>query len=139
MRRIELDFPVNFAPVSPDIPLLSNLTIENNIALITRYHCNVKSTQVMPVIEKLMEETGIIHLKGQRLFGMNKNHIFIAKFLRACMVKDAVIVIDRPFEMLSGEKSFDIVTETLASIENMYNSCKVLDYEWHKNFYGNAV
>ncbi len=131
--------PLNFAHVSPDLPLLSNLTIEDNIALITRYHSNVSRGKILPVVEKLMEDAGIIHLKGERLAGVNKNDVFIAKLLRACMIDDAVIVIERPFEMLSGQKSFNIIQETLDSIKNMYNSCIVLDYEWHRNFYGKAV
>jgi ABC-type lipoprotein export system ATPase subunit len=135
MNIIEVAHPLNFAPVSPDLPLLSNLSIEDNIALVARYRTDVRRTQVMPVVDMLMESAGISDMKGRRAFGVDKNTIFIVKILRAVMVEDAKIVLDRPYEMLSGEKSFEMITEIFASIENMYNSCVVLDYEWYRKFY----
>jgi ABC-type lipoprotein export system ATPase subunit len=135
MYNIELSDPIHFAPVSPDLPLLSNLSIEDNIALVARYRTNVRRTQVMPVVDMLMDAAGISGMKGKRVFGVDKNTVFIVKILRAVMVEDAKIVLDRPYEMLSGEKSFEMITEIFASIENMYNSCVVLDYEWHRKFY----
>lgn len=67
---------------------------------------------------------------------LSEEERFCVKVLRAAMVPNAVIVIDRPFKMLHYLKDTTFIYETLGKIEDLFTRCDILDYAQEKNRYG---
>jgi hypothetical protein len=51
-------------------------------------------------------------------------------------VKDAMILIDRPFRIIPHLKDVQFITTALKKIDDLYVSCHIYDYQWMKEKYG---
>ena len=56
--------------------------------------------------------------------------------LRAAMVPDVVIVIDRPLKMIPYLQGTSFIYEALEKIDDLFTQCYTFDYTWDKNRYG---
>lgn len=121
--------------VSPDIPLLSNLSVYDNISLVPRYLTTEKDDSIRAEIEKLLTLLEISDSINKKTFQLDSETIFKVKLLRAIMLKDSATVIDRPFVMLNTAADIKPVVKMLKTLE--LNGKKVLffDFEWNKSKY----
>ena len=71
--------------VSPDIPLLSNLSVYDNISLVPRYLTTEKDETIRTEIEKLLALLEISDSIGKKTFQLDSETIFKVKLLRAVM------------------------------------------------------
>ena len=67
---------------------------------------------------------------------LSEEERFCVKVLRAAMIAEAVIVIDRPFKMLHYLQDTTFIYETLGKIEDLFTRCDIFDYAQEKNRYG---
>ena len=121
--------------VSPDIPLLSNLSVYDNISLVPRYLTTEKDETIRTEIEKLLALLEISDSIGKKTFQLDSETIFKVKLLRAVMLKDSVTVIDRPFVMLSTAADIKPVVKMLETLELDGKKVLFFDFEWNKNKY----
>jgi hypothetical protein len=128
-------YPRQAAPVSVDVPLLSNQNVLMNIALIKQYHENMPLTKVEPIILSALRRLDLEHIAYKRNPDLNDEERFFAMLLRAAMVQDALVVIDRPFKIVPHLKNIDYIFQALKNIEDFYFSCHIYDYEWMKEKY----
>jgi len=56
--------------------------------------------------------------------------------LRAVMVRDALVIIDRPLKIVPHMKNIDYIFQALKNIENLYLNCHIYDYDWMREKYG---
>jgi len=124
--------------VSPDIPLLSNLDVLGNIALIREYHGNLPREAVEDQIRDLLRRLDLAAIAHKRTAVLSGRDRFVAMLLRAAMVMDAVIVIDRPFTLLHDPKDYSFVLNSLKEIDEWYKECHIFDYSWNEERYGGA-
>ena len=125
----------NVGLVSPDIPLLSNLGVYDNIALISRYLTNEKDDEIQKVVESRLELLHISDSKSKKPFQLDSETIFKVKLLRALMLKDSITVIDRPFVMLNTAADIKPVEEMLKILSKDEKKIIFLDFEWNKSKY----
>ena len=121
--------------VSPDIPLLSNLSVYDNISLVPRYLTTEKDESIRAEIEKLLDLLGISDSTGKKTFQLDSETIFKVKLLRALMLKDSVTVIDRPFVMLNTAADIKPVVKMLDTLELDGKKVVFFDFEWNKSKY----
>ncbi|MBQ3368155.1 hypothetical protein IJG44_04540 [bacterium] len=121
--------------VSPDIPLLSNLSVYDNISLIPRYLTAEKDDAIRAEIEKLLALLEISDSIGKKTFQIDSDTVFKVKLLRALMLKDSVTVIDRPFVMLSTAADIKPIVKMLDTLELDGKKVVFFDFEWNKNKY----
>lgn len=121
--------------VSPDIPLLSNLSVYDNISLVPRYLTAEKDDAIRAEIEKLLALLEISDSIGKKTFQLDSETIFKVKLLRALMLKDSVTVIDRPFVMLSTAADIKPIVKMLDTLELDGKKVVFFDFEWNKNKY----
>ena len=121
--------------VSPDIPLLSNLSVYDNISLVPRYLTTEKDESIRAEIEKLLDLLGISDSTGKKTFQLDSETIFKVKLLRALMLKDSVTVIDRPFVMLNTAADIKPVVKMLDTLELDGRKIIFFDFEWNKSKY----
>jgi ABC-type nitrate/sulfonate/bicarbonate transport system ATPase subunit len=126
----------NVAPVSVDFPLLSNQEVCLNIALIKEYHENISISQADNIAFTALQRLGLGHIGDKRNPSLSDEERFCAMLLRAAMVRDAVIVIDRPFKMIPHLKDIGYVLQVLEKIDDLYSICHIYDYKSMEEKYG---
>lgn len=122
--------------VSSEAPLISNLNVWSNIALISQYHKNMSEQTAKKFVLKCLQRfrlEGIAHKKNQVL---TEEERFYVMLLRAAMVPEAVIVMDRPLNMIPYLQSTSFIYEALEKIDDLYVECYNFDYTWNRNRYG---
>jgi ABC-type lipoprotein export system ATPase subunit len=121
--------------ISSNVPLISNLDVWHNIALIRQYHSNMPEKKaksfVIQCLQRL-ELEGIAYKRNPFLSGEER---FCAMLLRAAMVDDAVIVIDRPYNIMPHLRSTSFIYAALEKIDDLFTLCYIFDYNHDKNKY----
>jgi ABC-type lipoprotein export system ATPase subunit len=124
------------APVSVDVPLISNQDVRMNIALIKQYHENMPQHEAEQVVFDSLQRLGLGHIAYKRNTALTAEERFCVMLLRAVMVEDAVVVIDRPFKLIPHLKDVDYIFQILEKVEDLYVSCHIYDYKWMAEKYG---
>ena len=121
--------------VSPDIPLLSNLSVYDNISLVPRYLTAEKDESIRAEIEKFLALLDISDSINKKTFQLDSDTVFKVKLLRALMLKDSVTVIDRPFVMLNTAADIKPIVKMLDTLELDEKEIVFFDFEWNKSKY----
>lgn len=132
------NYRLQAAPVSSDVPLISNQEAYLNIALIKAYHENMPMREARRLALELLDRLGLAHIALRRNPALTPEERFYVMLLRAAMVRDARILIDQPFKMIPQLKDFAPVMAALKKIDDLYFSCHIYDYSWMKEKYGGA-
>jgi len=124
------------APVSVDVPLLSNQDVWMNIALIKQYHENMPQSQAENIVLNALQRLDLTHIANKRNPSLTNEERFCVLLLRACMVRDALIMIDRPFKIIPHLQDINFIFQTLKKIDDFYATCHIYDYKWMADKYG---
>jgi ABC-type lipopolysaccharide export system ATPase subunit len=124
------------APVSVDVPLISNQEVYLNIALIKQYHENMPKQQAQRLAIEYLQRLGLEHIAYIRNPALNPEERFCVMLLRAAMVRDAMIVIDRPFKIIPHLKEIQYIITALKKIDDLFLSCHIYEYKWMEEKYG---
>jgi len=136
LNQFLLDHSVQVAPISVDIPLISNQNVYMNIALIKQFHENMQKHQARELAVEYLQRLDIGHIADKRNPALTPEERFCVMMLRAAMVKDAMLVIDQPFKIIPHLKDIQYVITALKKIDDLYFSCHIYDYLWMKEKYG---
>ncbi|OPY89995.1 MAG: hypothetical protein A4E72_00884 [Syntrophus sp. PtaU1.Bin208] len=118
-----------------DIPLISNLNVWQNIALIRFYHFNERRLPVRKRVLGLLNRFQKMEIADLRIAALDHRERFLVKLLRASMVQDALLLIDRPFRLVPDLPDAEMIEDSLAQIEELYTSCQIFDYAWNRERY----
>ena len=124
------------APVSVDVPLLSNQDVIMNISLIKEYHENMSKKDASLFVMQGLQRLGIAHIAYKRNPALTSEERFLVMLLRAAMVEDALIVIDRPFKIISHLENAGFLFQSLSEIDDLFIHCHIFEYRWMKEKYG---
>lgn len=130
------EHPLQTAPVSTEAPLLSNQDVYMNIALIKQYHENMPPKDAKALALEYLARLDLASIGGKRNPALTAEERFCVMLLRASMVRDALILIDRPFNIIPHLKDTQFITNALKKIDDLYLSCHIYDYRWMKEKYG---
>jgi len=125
----------NLGLVSLDIPLISNLDVWVNIALIKQYHENLPEDEAELLILQYLRRYDMEHIANKRNSVLANKERFCAMLLRAAMVIDSIIVIDRPFKIIPDVPDDRFIYDSLKIIDDSFKECHVFDYVWFKDRY----
>ena len=124
------------APVSVDVPLISNQDVWMNIALIPQYHENMPRFQAEDLVLNALRRLDLLHIAYKRNPSLTAEERFCVFLLRAAMVRNALVIIDRPFKIVPNLKDSDFIFQTLKKIDDFYVTCYIYDYKWMAEKYG---
>ena len=116
--------------VSLYAPLISNLNIWNNIALIPQYHQNISQVEARDLVNDLLCRAGMESISEKRNSSLTTEERFCAMLLRALMVRDAVVVLDRPFSILTDLRDGNFIMDTLQKFDDLIVEVHIFDYSW---------
>ncbi len=124
--------------VSARAPLISNLTVWGNIALIRQYHENLSWHTAKSLAEGLLSRLGMAAIAQKRYSALTPEERFGAMLLRAAMVRNAVLVLDRPLSLVPHLRDGRYFIEVIGKLDDLIAEAHVFDYSWHKERYGVA-
>jgi ABC-type nitrate/sulfonate/bicarbonate transport system ATPase subunit len=122
--------------VSLEVPLISNLPVWSNIALIRQYHENMPREEAKAQVVGILERFGLAGISEKRKPSLKKEELFCAMLIRAAMVHNAVVVLDRPFRILPDLQDGRFFTDALRKIDDLIAEAHIFDYSWEKARYG---
>ncbi len=115
-------------------PLLSNLDIVENIALIKEVHEGYSREAAHALAEEALESFDYGHISRLRSVNCNDGERFIAQLLRATMTQYDKIVIVRPFVMLRDTVEMEVMGASVYRIAQN-RECIVLDMRSNRSKY----
>jgi ABC-type nitrate/sulfonate/bicarbonate transport system ATPase subunit len=122
--------------VSLDTPLISNLSVWMNIALIPQYHQNMPEPEAQAMTLHLLQRLNVPAIAEKRNPALTTAERFCAMLLRAAAVKDAILVLDRPFRILTDLLDSGFIMESIGKIDDLIAEIYIFDYSWAKDRYG---
>ncbi len=122
--------------VSAQAPLISNLDAWLNVALIRQYHENLPQDPARREVLAYLDRFGLGAIADRRISALEDQERFCIMLLRAAMVNRAVLVIDRPFQIMPDLQDARYVGRSLKWIDDLYEECHIFDYVWMKDHYG---
>ncbi len=91
----------------------------------------------MGVIEAAyLEKMDVTHIAEKRNPALTHEERFCAMVLRAVMVEENCVVIDRPFTIMPDLKDSRYVSDILHTVNDLLHECHIFDYIWHRDRYG---
>jgi ABC-type lipoprotein export system ATPase subunit len=121
--------------VALDVPLISNLDVMANVALIKQYHEDMPRRHVERLVMGLLRRYGMAGIAGTRNPALTGEERFCVMLLRAACVRDAHVVVDRPFLLLPQVKDAARLYELLGGVSDLYTRCCICDYGWNRSRY----
>ena len=125
----------NLALVSLDVPLISNLDVWVNIALIKQYHESLSADKARALVLSYLTRYGLQDIADKRNPALTNRERFCAMLLRALMVRDSIILIDRPFATVPDVQDDLFIYDALKAVDDSFKECHIFDYIWHKDRY----
>jgi ABC-type molybdenum transport system ATPase subunit/photorepair protein PhrA len=68
--------------------------------------------------------------------GLSAKERFCAMLLRAAMVRDAALVLDRPFSILTTDRDGGSLAAALGKIDDLIAETHIFDYSWNRERFG---
>jgi len=107
-----------------------------NISLIKQYHENMPLNQAQDVALNALQRLNLKHIANKRNPFLNNEERFCVMLLRAVMVREASVIIDRPFKIMPHLNDINFVLQALKKIDDFYIKCHIYDYKWMAERYG---
>lgn len=121
--------------VSLDAPLISNLSALSNIALIKQYHGRLSAREAEDIAKIRLKKLHLEDIAAKRNPVLIEGQRFCVMVLRAVMVKDAIVVIDRPFKIMPDLDDTRFIRDVLTSVDDLFQECHIFDYLWNEKRY----
>jgi ABC-type lipoprotein export system ATPase subunit len=121
--------------VSLDAPLISNLSVLSNIALIKQYHGRLSVREAEDITLMHLTKLHLEDIATQRNPVLLEEQRFCVMVLRAVMVENAMVVIDRPFKIMPDLDDTRFIRDVLTSVDDLFQECHVFDYLWNEKRY----
>lgn len=125
--------------VSSSIPLLANLSVLENIMLIKDYHDRSKDPRPPISVHSIMEKLKIADTAKLKPSKLDEHTTFKVKLIRALMLPNAAVGIDRPFSQLHDFYDINPVLSLLDTVEEHLLHCIFFDYEVNRKRYGGLI
>jgi len=127
---------LNLGLISLDAPLISNLDAWVNIALIKQYHENLPNKKAKSLALHYLQRYGMEHIADKRNTALTNKERFTIMLLRAAMVKDALVVLDRPFMIIPDIQDDRFIYDAVQIVSDSFKECHIFDYKWFEDRYG---
>jgi len=120
------------AIVSEDTPLLVELSAQENLSLILKYHEKISVKKADILIKELLKDMGLGKLRDKKPFELNKLEKVSIQLIRAYISPFEKICIIKPFSMLNRVEDLSYIITLSEKFDK--KEVSVLDTHLH-NFY----
>jgi ABC-type proline/glycine betaine transport system ATPase subunit len=106
-----------------------------NIAIVPQYRQNLSYEDAADQAWTLLFRVGRTECAFKRDPALTGEERFVAKLLRACILRPPIILIDRPALLLPDIHYPPFLQATFETLEGAYQSCWIVDYTWNAPLY----
>jgi len=103
--------------------------------MIKEYHQNLPRAEAEHLVFAYLRRYGMENTAYKRNPALTNRERFCVMLLRAAMVADAVIVIDKPFTIIPDLKDASFIDEAIKTGDDLFDECHIFDYTWNKERY----
>jgi ABC-type lipoprotein export system ATPase subunit len=121
--------------VAVDVPLISNLDILGNLALIKQYREDLPKYEAESLVRSYLRRFDLERIAYRRNPDLSAEERFCAMLVRAVLVPEALVVIDRPLKIVPDLRNNLFFHEMLMKVADSWLSCVILDYPWNRERY----
>ncbi len=111
----------NYSFISIDTPLISNLNMVENIALIQEFHQLLSINKAESIAYKQLEKIQLSHISTNRLHECSSLEIFYVMFIRALMTQEMDVIICSPLLLIGELQNMKNVINTLIFLNERKN------------------
>ncbi len=116
--------------ISKSLPLISNLSLMENIEVVIYYHGANRG-----VLDGYVETMGMSQKMQKREPNLTSEERFCAMYLRAISYSKKILLL-RPFLLLSDHKDISFVDKIFDITDDAIDEVVIFDFEWNKQRYG---
>ncbi len=121
--------------VSSLTPLLSNLSMLENISLVLQVHERIGRKQAHQKALDALSLLGLDNLAILRYEACSNKEIFLVQLIRACIQKDVKIIIEQPFMLLSDAIDLNNILGSLDKLGIAHERVLIIDLKHQEKFY----
>ena len=107
----------------------------SNIALIRQYHENMPWEEARAFVMDLLKRFDMAGIAEKRNPSLTMEELFCVMLIRAAMVRDAVVVLDRPFRILPDYPDSLFFMDALRKVDDLIAEAHIFDYSREKERY----
>lgn len=120
--------------ISADTPLISNLNMCENIALIKEVREGMLVLDAENLASAILRMLDLESITFQRVDNCSQEEIFLVMFIRAMMSQENSVIIKLPSNILGNLANIKKIIRDVVSI-NKSKEIFILDYENYKRYY----
>lgn len=106
-----------------------------NISLVLQVHERLSRKKAQDEAYKALSSLGLEEIASLRYEACSEKVIFLVQVIRACIQKDAKIIIEQPFILLSDEIDLNFIFDALDSLHVSYDRVLIIDLMHQKDYY----
>ena len=125
--------------VSDTMPLRANLSVLENITVVLQYRTNSYIGEASDIALKLLTLAAYADCAARRDPELNYEQRFIAKLLRAMVLRPPMIFIDRPAQLLPDTNYPFFLNRVMLALDGQFEQCWILDYAWNAPLYSSRT
>jgi ABC-type phosphate/phosphonate transport system ATPase subunit len=103
--------------------------------LIRQYRFNIGGDAARQMVFEYLQRYDMVDIAYKRNSELTEAERFCVMVLRAVMLDNAVIAMDRPFQILTKFQDARFIYAALKKVDDSYRESYILDYEWNANRY----
>lgn len=134
-RRQLLERHSEAVVVAARLPLRANLTVLQNIALVPEFHYGLDPEEAEHQTLTLIGHIGLRDAADLYNPDLTHEERFLAKLLRAAVLRPPMILLDRPGRMLPDTDYPPFLRRKLSALSGLVRKCIILDYRWNASLY----
>ncbi|MEA1982918.1 MAG: hypothetical protein U9N39_05175 [Campylobacterota bacterium] len=124
--------------ISSELPLIYNLNILENIAIIKEVHENMNTKQAQIVAQESLDRISLPHIGFKRSNECSIMELFYVMVIRACMSKESRIIIQTPEKLIGNLKNIHVALEKITLLD-FKKEILIVDTIDNKNFYKGSL
>lgn len=106
-----------------------------NISLVLQVHKHLSRKKAYKKAEKALKVLNIENISLLRYEACSDKEIFLVQVIRASVQKEAKIIIEQPFMLLSSEIDLDFIFDALDMLSVPYERVLIIDLKHQENYY----
>lgn len=121
--------------MSSETPLISNLNMLENIALIKEFHEHMPTSQAQSIAKEYLQKLGLAHIGSYRANQCTSLELFYVMVIRALMPRTKDILIVTPLMLIKKIDSMNAIIETLEQLNDGKKKITIVDTLSNKLYY----
>lgn len=111
----------DYSLISKDTPLISNLNMIENIALIKEVHELLSIEKAESIAKESLAKIDIAQIALKRLNQCNSLEIFYVMFIRSLMSKERSVIVVTPFSLINNLRDIQPIVDTIERLNGDKN------------------